>query len=261
MDLARLRILCIGAPRAEDRRARMTALFAAQGLDGVIAPGCDALAMDRETLVSSHDAAAARRMGMRTLTASEQACSESHFRALGGFLDGPSPYLLVFEDNVEFGPELVDFLRRFDADALDFDLIKFEERKRRSQFLTVASCGPVALGVTPQIGSGAVALLYSRRGAERLFASRLGYTHCYDDHISLYWRHRAYPLVVRPPLARRAAVASTVDATDARLGVGRRPKLDGALSARIRRSAYRLWRMAGKYWGCLSAARLARSVA
>lgn len=261
MDFADLEIVCIGAPRAHERRSRMTALFEARGLDAAYREGCDALHIDRETLISTYDPDGARRMGLTPITVAEQACSESHFRTLGAFLDGSKSCLLVFEDNADFDDALVDFLRRFEPGALNFELIKFEERRKRRQVLPVAACGPVSIDLTPQVGAGAVAILYSRAGAAKLFGSRHGYTHCYDNHLSLFWRHGAFPLVVRPPLARRARIASTVDATDAKLGGTRRRGHERSIGSRVRRIGYRFWRMVGKYRGCLHLYKLTRSPA
>jgi glycosyl transferase family 25 len=108
----------------------------------------------------------------RRMSPAECACSLSHLKALRAFLSTSAPVALIFEDDMILSPRLPKFLAGIDPDHLAFDLLRLETSEEPIRVLNVATIAEIEivryLGYDP--GSGGY--LVSRRGAQKILASR-----------------------------------------------------------------------------------------
>ncbi|BCW90450.1 hypothetical protein sos41_36200 [Alphaproteobacteria bacterium SO-S41] len=211
----RLGVFFINLDRAPDRRTFMDSQMATAGLTATRVPAVDAKAADfvpRGGLaVTRDDVFIETNWDGRVYVRGEEACFQSHIKALKTFLESPAEIGLIFEDDAELAP---DFGATVDA-ILGYrqlwDLVKLEGTRNKGgrPAFKVAKVGDYELVASLNPCSGAAAYLVTRAAAQTLVAQSEGVFEPFDNYLSAHWRHGLKALDCSPFPARQGLPVST----------------------------------------------------
>lgn len=212
---SRLGVYVINLDRAPERRVFMEAQTAKAGLDAAFVSAIDAKAagfMPRggHTVVRD-DVLIETNWDGRIYVLGEEACFQSHLKALRLFLDSPHEVGLIFEDDAELAPDFAAALEAILGYRRLWDIVKLEGTRMKGArpALRVAEAGPYRLVASLNPASGAAAYLVSRVAAERLVAQADGVFEPFDNYLSAHWRHGLKVLDCAPFPARQGLPVST----------------------------------------------------
>ena len=211
----RLGAYFINLDRAPDRRAFMDGQMEAAGLTATRVTAVDAKAPDfapRGGLtVSRDDVLIETNWDGRVYVLGEEACFQSHIKALKTLVEGPAEIGLIFEDDAELAPDFAATLDAILGYRMLWDLVKLEGIRKsggRPAF-KVAKAGAYDLVASLNPCSGAAAYLVTRSAAEKLIAQSEGVFEPFDNYLSAHWRHGLRALDCAPFPARQGLPVST----------------------------------------------------
>ncbi len=147
----------------------------------------------------------------RAYVMGEEACFQSHLKALAAFLDSGAAIGLIFEDDAELAPDFTATVDAILAHQPLWDFVKLEgvRRKGGRPAIRLAQAGAYELIASFNPTSGAAAYLVTRAAAERLLALADGVFEPFDNFLSAHWRHGLKSLDCAPFPARQGLPVST----------------------------------------------------
>ena len=169
------------------------------------------------------DAGLNRRQHHKPLRPGEIGCYASHMAVWRQLLDTSAPMLAVFEDDIEPSPALPTVLRAIESAAPDWDLIKLFGRSRERVRERMTLAPQAELVAYHRVPSHTCAYVVSRRGAQKLLASRLPFGRPIDVDIRHWWENDLQVRGVLPYPVREAECSLTSTIDDGRRGVSSAP--------------------------------------
>ncbi len=212
---SRLGVYVINLDRAPERRVFMESETARAGLDATFVSAIDAKAQDFAPrgglMIRRDDVLIETNWDGRIYVQGEEACFQSHLKALRLFLESPHDVALVLEDDAEFAPDFPQALEAILGYRRLWDIVKLEGTRMKGArpALKVAEAGPYRLVASLNPSSGAAAYLATRAAAERLLAQAGGIFEPFDNYLSAHWRHGLKVLDCAPFPARQGLPVST----------------------------------------------------
>ena len=203
----------------------MTAQLARLGLEAARVPAIDAksdlAAMQaRRSFPAPQDGVifACNSEGRRYFLG-EEACFQSHLKALDAFLSSGAETALILEDDAELAPDMPALLDAMAREADLWDGVRLESVGRRGarRALKIAALpGGRMLVASLRPCSGASGYLVTRKGAERLIAAADGLFVPFDTYLSSMGRHGLSFLDCAPSPVRQTGASSMIhEARDA----------------------------------------------
>ncbi|MCA1790678.1 MAG: glycosyltransferase family 25 protein [Thioalkalivibrio sp.] len=195
---------CINLKRETSRRERFEAqrlqlpgpVIVTEAIDGrtVDATKAAALGYDRRARLAAYH---------RDLTDNEIACAGSHRKALTSFLDSSYEFGVIFEDDVILDPKFEWRVANLVTTTWGWDAVKLESRDSGKPGLTLCRWPGGWLTAPARPGLGATAMLYTRRGAEKVLRMTDAFSTGFDTELNAHWRHDIVIVQTHPPLARQ----------------------------------------------------------
>lgn len=141
----------------------------------------------------------------------EEACFQSHLKALKAFVDSGRQAGLIFEDDCELAPDFPEVLQAILGYRALWDMVKLEGTRKKGgrPALKVAKAGPYDLVASLNPSSGAAAYLVTQAAAARLLATAVEAFEPFDNFLSAHWRHGLKVLDCSPFPARQGLPEST----------------------------------------------------
>jgi glycosyl transferase, family 25 len=196
----------------------------------VLEAACAALGLQAERLAATRwtrlDAAEQARLYSETLNArryfrpllaGEKGCYASHLRAWQQLLDSAAPALVVLEDDVRPEPDFAAVINAIAALPPGWDMVKLIGRAQERPATQRPLVEPHALVSYRRVPSLTAGYVISRRGAEKLLASRLPFGRPIDDDLRHWWENG---LVLRGVVP--AAIAHADTGASSSIGVRKR---------------------------------------
>jgi glycosyl transferase, family 25 len=212
-----LPLVFINLDEDTQRRSAIEAACAAAGI------AAERLAATRWTRLAPaqqaalYSAALNARQYFRPLLPGEMGCYASHIAAWRQLLASAAPALVVLEDDVKPAPGLADAVRAIAALAPDWDMVKLIGRAQEHP-ATRRPLGAhhelIAYRRVPSLTAGYVV---SRRGSEKLLATRVPFGRPIDEDLRHWWEGR---LVLRGVLP--AAIEHADTGASSSIGVRQR---------------------------------------
>lgn len=217
----------------EDGRRRC-ALEAACGAAGIRAERLPATRWTRLDATAQaqlySDRLNARRY-FRPLLAGEKGCYASHIAAWQRLLASPAPALVVLEDDVRPEPAFAEVIDAIAGLPADWDMVKLIGRAHERPAAQRPLTGQHMLVSYRRVPSLTAGYVISRRGAEKLLASRLPFGRPIDEDLRHWWENG---LVVRGVVPAAIAHADTGSASS----IGER-KRDTRVDLRFRKFLFK----------------------
>jgi GR25 family glycosyltransferase involved in LPS biosynthesis len=208
-------VYIINLDRAPDRWAFMEGQMRKAGLEG-----------ERIQAVDRRDPAFVPRGGLsvqrddvlretnwdgRFYVMGEEACFQSHLKALTTFIASGRHAGLIMEDDCEMAPDFAETLDAIMGYRALWDIVKLEGTRKKGgrPALKVAKAGQYDLVASLNPSSGAAAYLVTQAAAVRLIAAAEGAYEPFDNFLSAHWRHGLKALDCSPFPARQGLTEST----------------------------------------------------
>lgn len=211
----RLAAFIVNLDRAPDRWAYMQGQMEKAGLAAMRVPAVDARAPDftpRGGLtILRDDVLIETNWDGRAYVRGEEACFQSHIKAMKLFLESPAEIGLIFEDDAELAPDFSEVLAAILGYRMLWDIVKLEgiRKKGARPAYRVAKVAAYELVASLNPCSGAAAYLVTRPAAERLVAQSDGVFEPIDNYISAHWRHGLKALDCAPFPVRQGLPTTT----------------------------------------------------
>jgi glycosyl transferase family 25 len=211
----RLGVYIINLDRAPDRWAFMEGQMRSAGLDGERIQAIDrrdpgftprgALAVQRDDVLRETN------WDGRFYVLGEEACFQSHLKALNTFITSGRPAGLIMEDDCELAPDFRETLDAILGYRALWDLVKLEGTRKKGgrPALKVVKAGSYELVASMNPSSGAAAYLVTQPAAARLVAAAGDAYEPFDNFLSAHWRHGLKVLDCSPFPARQGLPEST----------------------------------------------------
>ncbi len=186
-----LPIVYINLASDTTRRERMDAEFARHGLPGQRFDATRWTDLPPAEQARYYSAALNRAQFHKPLVNGEKGCYASHLRAWAALLESPDPAWVVLEDDVALTPALAPTLAALASSTGDWDMVKLIGRLEGAQ--KTAAALPLSSGHelvryrrVPSLTAGYV---ISRRGAQKLLASRQPFGRPIDVDLRHWWEN------------------------------------------------------------------------
>jgi glycosyl transferase family 25 len=206
-----MNILAINLASQAARWRATQCRFEAIGLVAERLEAVDGAHVDAATI--GYDPALNRRQHHMPLRPGEIGCYASHLAAWRRLLASGARALAVFEDDVEVDPALPALLRAIERLAVPWDMIKLYGRERERVAWRRALGATFELIGYQRAPSHTCAYVVSRRGAQKLLATRSRFGRPIDVDLRRWWENDLALFGVQPYPVRRAAESrlSTID--------------------------------------------------
>lgn len=182
-------IVYINLAKDGERRRRMQAQSEAMGLDVQRREAVwwdDLSQAEQERYYSAH---LNDRQYFKPLARGEKGCYGSHLRAWEELLASGAPAMFVFEDDVRFLPELPAALAAIEKLPADWDMIKLYGRAVEKTRQEQALADGLSLIRYRRVPSFCAGYAVSRRGAEKLLASRIPFGRPVDVDLRFWFEN------------------------------------------------------------------------
>lgn len=184
-------ILFINLDRDAERCARMQAEFARHGLQGERLPGVLWTALPQSEQDALYSPALNARGFHKPLVNGEKGCYASHLKAWRWLLDSPHPAAVVLEDDVRLRADFAPVLEALAASRERWDMVKLIGRaeigKREKAGAQTPLCAGHHLLRYRRVPSLTAGYVISRRGAEKLLATRIPFGRPVDVDLRYWW--------------------------------------------------------------------------
>lgn len=192
-------ILCINLASSTERKERMYAQSSALGIDVRFIEAVDGRTNDIENFTYKISKGYLDWKNFE-LSKPQLGCILSHRKCLDIFLESSLDYLIVLEDDAKFTDGVIEKIAQLKA--LPFwDLIKLETRHKKLRGYTVHQLpSGERLHASIKGDIGTTALLYNRRGAEKMISTLQNLRLPMDIHIAHYPCWRLKVLDLYPPI-------------------------------------------------------------
>ncbi len=214
--LDRLGVFIINLDRCKDRWAFMMRQLEMTGLAATritaIDRRSDTFVPRGGLTISRDDVLIETNWDGRHYVVGEEACFQSHLKALAAFRESGKPFGLILEDDAEFAPDIVQALEAILGYRRLWQMVKLEgmRRKGRRPVLDIAPAGPsYQLVASLNPASGGAAYLVTQEAAARLIERADGVFEPFDNFLSNLWRHNLVTLDCAPFPVRQALVESS----------------------------------------------------
>jgi glycosyl transferase family 25 len=191
--------LFINLDRDVERCARMQAEFARHGLTGQRLPGVLWTALPQVEQDALYSPALNARGFHKPLVNGEKGCYASHLKAWRWLLDSPHAAAVVLEDDVRLRPAFAEVLQALAVSSERWDMAKLIGRveigKREKAKSQTALCDGHELLRYRRVPSLTAGYVISRRGAEKLLATRVPFGRPVDVDLRYWWESQG--LVMR----------------------------------------------------------------
>lgn len=192
-------ILFINLDRDAERCARMQAEFARHGLQGERLPGVLWTALSQTEQDALYSPALNMRGFHKPLVNGEKGCYASHLKAWRWLLDSPHQAAVVLEDDVRLRPDFGRVLAALAASETRWDMVKLIGRaeigKREKAGAQTPLCAGHSVLRYRRVPSLTAGYVISRRGAEKLLATRVPFGRPVDVDLRYWWESQG--LVMR----------------------------------------------------------------
>jgi len=210
-----LPLLFINLDEDQVRRVAFEAAFGAAHVPVERLPATRWTRLDNLAQAQFYSAALNRRRYFRPLVAGEMGCYASHIDAWRRLLASTAPALVVLEDDVQPAPGFTDVIDAIAALPADWDMVKLIGRERERPAARWPLCAGFEWVTFRRVPSLTAGYVVSRRGAQKLLATRLPFGRPIDVDLRLWWENS---LVIRGVMPAAIALA----ATEAQSSVGAR---------------------------------------
>ena len=211
----RLGVYIINLDRAPDRWTFMEGQLKSAALEGERIQAIDrrdpAFAPRGGLSVQRDDVLRETNWDGRCYVMGEEACFQSHLKALATFAASGRQAALIMEDDCEFAPDFRETLDAILGYRALWDLVKLEGTRKKGgrPALKVAKAGNYDLVASLNPSSGAAAYLVTQAAAARLIEAADGAFEPFDNFLSAHWRHGLKVLDCSPFVARQGLPEST----------------------------------------------------
>jgi glycosyl transferase family 25 len=218
---AGLSVFVINLDRSPDRWAAMVEQLDRLGLEPTRVPAVDArrdpakMRARRGFPKPIGDAIFEMNAEGRRYLMTEEACFQSHMKALETFLGTEATVALILEDDAELAPDIKILIEAAERMSDRWDVIRLESPHRRGvrRALKIADLpGDRMMVASMRPVSGACAYLVTRGGAKGLIAAAPGVFEPFDTFLSTVNRHRLKLLDCAPAAARQSGTPSVINA-------------------------------------------------
>lgn len=202
---AAIPIVYINLASDKERREQMEAEFLRAKLHGrrFDATRWTLLSPDEQTALYSEKLNASGYH--QPLVLGEKGCYASHLAAWQSLLDGPDDAIVVLEDDVWLDDRFEAVIGAVCDLQLPWDMVKLIGRDHREK---IRSRRPLSAGVTlveyTRIPSSTAGYIVSRRGAQKLIASRRPFGRPIDVDLRFWWENDLTVLGVIPSVVKLA---------------------------------------------------------
>lgn len=184
-------ILFINLDRDAERCARMQAEFARHELDGQRLPGVLWTALPQAEQNALYSPALNARGFHKPLVNGEKGCYASHLKAWRWLVDSAHEAVVVLEDDVRLRPHFAAVLQALAQSQQSWEMVKLIGRveigKREKAGAQVDLCEGHSLLRYRRVPSLTAGYVLSRRGAEKLLATRLPFGRPVDVDLRYWW--------------------------------------------------------------------------
>lgn len=178
-----LKIYYINLDRATERRASMEEQIQRLGLEVTRVPATSVENLDPE-MNAWYDVELRRREYSYDLRPAEHACLQSHMRTLKMFLESDASYAIVLEDDSELTEKFVEGVKYLLERTSGWEIVRLQSDLRKYDTLLGPRKGaPCELVLPRKPLCASTALMYNRRGAERLVKAFHHYATAFDTHM------------------------------------------------------------------------------
>ena len=191
-------------------------VFSAAGLSAARTEAVSGFALDSEDVASIYS----RRLNAATyhkpLRPGEIGCYASHISAWRALVDSGDNAVAIFEDDVEFDPDLPDILRAISATTAPWDMLKLIGRPRERVHTREPFLAGRDLITYSRVPSMTAAYVITAAGARKLLANRPPFGRPVDVDLRHWWECDLDVRGIHPYPVRGAAasVLSTIGSRD-----------------------------------------------
>lgn len=196
-----LPVVFINLDKDAQRRARVEAEFARLGVAGERFPAVWWKQLPSEIQAGMYSPELNQTQYYKPLVDGEKGCYASHIQAWQQLLRGTAAAMVVLEDDVVLDDAFSEVVQAIAALPPDWDMVKLmgrfgDEKVRASKPLTTRH----ALIQYRRVPSMTAGYVVSRRGAQKLLASRLPFGRPIDVDLRFWWENDLQILGVQPPV-------------------------------------------------------------
>ena len=184
-----LPIVYINLDEHVERRALLQAELAAAGVQAQRLSAVRWARLPTEEQARLYSEALNRQQHHVPLVAGEKGCYASHLQACQALLASPHPALVVLEDDVQLTPGFVPALHALLPQLAQWDLVKLIGRPREKLRHSSALTGATALVAYARVPSLTAGHVLTRRGAQKLLASRVPFGRPVDLDLRHWWEN------------------------------------------------------------------------
>lgn len=220
-------IIYINLDKDSERRDRLQAQLQQLGLPAQRLPGVWWKNLSEQERSRYYNEELNAQQYYKPLVDGEKGCYGSHLKACQHLLDSDAPSLVVFEDDIRLLPTLPQALQAIEALPPGWDMIKLFGREDEK----IAQQQPLAPGLAliryQRVPSFATGYVISRRGAEKMLASRLPFGRPVDVDWRFWFENDLHIYGVSPSviaLDDTSEVSSIWEKREPLTGVQRRRK-------------------------------------
>lgn len=192
-------ILIINLDRSPERMKRCEAQLATVGLDFERIPAVDGACLSAQDICEVYPEPLAGYW--KRLRPAEVACYLSHLRALRRLIELQAPCGLILEDDFDLAPDFAHHFAALMPQAIAHDQIRLEGSARGGRLLRKMG-GPLRLVRYPHPLTRALAILWSRAGANRFLEQALPLRRPIDVQFKHWWENDLDIAYTYPPLVR-----------------------------------------------------------
>ncbi len=198
---------CINLPQSTERRRQIEQLASKADIDLHFVEGVKGSAITVSSVRGyQHER---RRRYLDELLPNELGCIESHRHALQAFLKSTATFGVILEDDAEFEKDIASRIRELCACVTGFDLLKIDSCIHRGK--TIGDVNGFRVYAPYKGCVGAIGLLFTRLGAEKVIDSLDTFVHPYDTHLGYWsWKIGLNMIAIEPPLVREQASISQI---------------------------------------------------
>lgn len=231
-----LPIVFINLDSDAERRGRMLDEFKQLGLVGERIKGTRWTELPVEQQTRLYSAALNQKQFHKPLVNGEKGCYASHLACWQWLLDSDHDAVVILEDDVRLAPQFAAVIEAIAALPSNWDMIKLIGRPEDISGKKLSHAQDLLPGISlvdyKRIPSLAAGYVLSRRGAEKLLASRIPFGRPIDVDLRHWWENEVRVRGVVPPVIR-------LDDTSLQSSIGAKVP-ENSIEAKWRKFSYKL---------------------